>query len=42
MSDDDLPPRRRRDAMPPVFWALMGVLIVAAFVLAAVLLNPVH
>ena len=37
MSED--PRRPRESSMPPIFWALMGVLVVALFVLAAALLN---
>jgi hypothetical protein len=30
-----------RDSMPPLVWGLLGLLIVALFVLAAGLLSPV-
>jgi hypothetical protein len=39
MSEDPRP-RPRGQSMPPVVWALAGILVVALFVLAIALLNP--
>jgi hypothetical protein len=39
MSDE--PPRPRSTSMPAFVWGLLGVLIVALFVLALALLNPI-
>jgi len=39
MSEDPRP-RSRGHSMPPIVWALAGVLVVALFVLAIALLNP--
>ena len=39
MSEDPRPPRRS-ESLPPIVWALAGVLVVALFVLAIALLNP--
>ena len=35
------PRRPRRSSMPSIFWWLVGALLVAVFVLALGLLNPV-
>jgi len=37
----DLPPRPKRHTMPPIVWGILGLLIVALFVLALGVLNPV-
>jgi hypothetical protein len=34
------PRRRQSDSLPGLFWALMGFLLVALFVLALALLHP--
>lgn len=39
MIDADPPPPRRRDATPPLVWALLGALVVALFVLIVTLLR---
>ena len=38
MAED--PRRPRGESVPPILWALAGVLVVALFVLALALLNP--
>ncbi|CAN7298289.1 hypothetical protein LJR225_001598 [Phenylobacterium sp. LjRoot225] len=38
---DEPPPSPRRSAMPPLVWGILGLLVVALFVLALGMLNPV-
>jgi hypothetical protein len=38
MSDE--PPRPRSNSMPPLVWGILGLLVVALFVLALGLLHP--
>lgn len=35
------PPRPRANSMPSLVWGILGVLVVALFVLALGILNPV-
>jgi hypothetical protein len=37
----DRPERPRGNGMPPLVWALLGILVVALFVLVLGLLHPV-
>jgi hypothetical protein len=37
---DEPPPPQRGGSMPPIVWALAGILVVAVFVLAIALLHP--
>jgi hypothetical protein len=38
MSDD--PPRQKTQALPPLVWGLLGILVVALFVLLLGVLHP--
>jgi hypothetical protein len=40
MSDQPHPRRQRSNSMPPLVWGLLGLLLVALFVLALLMLHP--
>jgi hypothetical protein len=46
-SEDDLPPTgrtanaERRDSVAPIFWTILGVVVIAAFVMALVFMHGV-